>query len=50
MKRITFRADETMIEDARKAAADQKITLNVAFREWLIRYTSQKSTGSTSEL
>jgi predicted HicB family RNase H-like nuclease len=50
VKRITFRADEKMIEQAHKAAADQNITLNTAFREWLITYTTQKSTASSSAL
>jgi hypothetical protein len=50
MKRITFRADESMIEQARKAAADQNTTLNAAFREWLVSYTTQKSMVSSLEL
>jgi hypothetical protein len=50
VKRITFSADEKMIEQARKAAADQNTTLNAAFREWLVSYTTHKSTTSSSAL
>ena len=50
MKRITFRADEQMIEDAHRTAADQNTTLNDAFREWLVRYVTQKSTANSSDL
>ena len=35
MKNITLRADEHVIERARKAARAQNKTLNQAFREWL---------------
>jgi hypothetical protein len=44
VKRITFRADEGAIEEARKAAADQNTTLNEAFREWLVRFVDRKHT------
>ena len=39
-----------MIEDARRTAADQKINLNIAFREWLVRYVAQNSMVSSSGL
>jgi len=42
MKRITFSADENLIEQARKAAADQNTTLNAAFREWLLQYSGRQ--------
>jgi hypothetical protein len=42
MKRITFRADERVIDEARKAAADQNTTLNEAFREWLVTFVNRK--------
>jgi hypothetical protein len=42
MKRITFSADEHLIEQARKAAADQNTTLNAAFREWLHQYSGRQ--------
>ena len=35
VKNITLSADENLIEQGRKAAADQHTTLNAAFREWL---------------
>jgi hypothetical protein len=41
MKRITFRAEESLIRDARLVAESQQTTLSVAFREWLGRYVSQ---------
>jgi hypothetical protein len=41
MKRITFRADESLIEQARLVARSWHTTLNAAFREWLGRFTVQ---------
>ena len=35
VKNITLSAEESLIEQARKSAADQNTTLNAAFREWL---------------
>jgi len=35
VKNITLSADENLIEQARKAAAEQHTTLNAAFRLWL---------------
>lgn len=35
VKNITLTADEHLIEQARKAAADRHTTLNAMFREWL---------------
>ena len=35
VKNITFSADEHLIEQARRTAAAQHITLNEAFRKWL---------------
>ena len=45
MKRITFRAEERLIEEARHVAKSQNTTLSRAFREWLKAFASQ--TGST---
>jgi hypothetical protein len=42
VKRITFSADENLIDQARKAAADQSTTLNDAFREWLQQYSGRQ--------
>jgi len=41
VKNITLSADENLIEQARKAAADQNTTLNEAFREWLEQYSGR---------
>ena len=41
MKKITFSADENVIEQARKIARSQNRTLNAAFREWLVQFTQQ---------
>jgi len=43
MKNITLSADQDLIERARDTARRQRTTLNAAFREWLIHYTSQRS-------
>jgi len=45
MKRITFSADEDLIERARLVARSQRKTLNAAFREWLAEYTAQPGSG-----
>ena len=47
MKRITFRAEERLIEEARRVAKPQNTTLSRAFREWLNAFVSK--TGSTRE-
>lgn len=41
MKRVTFSADEALIERARMAAGSQKRTLNAAFRQWLVQFIQQ---------
>jgi hypothetical protein len=41
MKRVTFSADDELIEKARQIARAQKRTLNAAFREWLVQFTEQ---------
>jgi len=38
MKKITFRADDNLIEEARLVARSRKSTLNAAFRAWLQTY------------
>ena len=45
MSNVTFTADEELIERARRRAAQEKKTLNIAFREWLARYAGCE-TGS----
>ena len=41
VKNITLSADENLIEQARKVAADQNTTLNAAFREWLVDFSGR---------
>jgi len=43
MKNITLSADEDLIEQARTVARARRTTLNAAFREWLVQYTSQRN-------
>jgi len=42
VKNITLSAEESLIVQARKAAADQNTTLNAAFREWLLQYSGRQ--------
>ena len=43
MRNITFSANEDLIDLAREVAADQRKTLNNAFRDWLAQYASSLS-------
>ena len=43
MKRIPFRAEERLVEEARLVARSQNTTLSVAFRGWLKEFVSQTS-------
>ena len=43
MKKITLRADEKLIEQARFIARARHTTLSAAFREWLLQFTAQAS-------
>ena len=45
VKNITLTADENLIEQARKAAADQHTTLNAAFRLWLEDFSGREQRG-----
>jgi predicted transcriptional regulator len=47
MKKVTFRADDDLIEQARSIAKAQRKTLNDAFREWLQEFVRQS--GSAQE-
>jgi hypothetical protein len=42
-KNITFSADENIIKKARQRAKKQNTTLNNEFRNWLKRYSLEKS-------
>lgn len=41
MKRIALSANGKLIEQARITARSRGTTLNAAFREWLVQFTSQ---------
>jgi hypothetical protein len=43
MKRITFRVEERLVEEAKLVARSQNTTLSAAFREWLKEFVSQTS-------
>ena len=45
MKNITLSADEELIEQARLVARTQHKTLNAAFREWLVQFTTRSGDG-----
>jgi hypothetical protein len=45
MKDITFRADEHLIDQARRVAQARNTTLNAAFRDWLREYVLRASRG-----
>lgn len=45
MTRVTFSADEHLLEQARLIARAQHKTLNDAFREWLELYTARAGAG-----
>jgi hypothetical protein len=41
MKNVTLRADERLIEGARRRAEAEHTTLNNLFREWLAKYAGE---------
>jgi hypothetical protein len=41
MKKITFTADEDMIERGRQIARSQNRIIGAVFREWLLEFTQQ---------
>jgi predicted transcriptional regulator len=45
MKNITLSADEDLVEKARTLARAQRRTLNAAFREWLVEFTSREGSA-----
>ena len=47
MKRVTFRSDADLIEQAQLVARSQNRTLNAAFQEWVKSYVRQ--VGSVQE-
>ncbi len=42
MRNITFSADESAIEQARRLAQSRSTTLNEEFRKWLAAYTDRR--------
>jgi hypothetical protein len=49
MKKITFRADEEIIEKAKLVARAQGKTLNTAFREWLTEFSGLSGSAKEAE-
>jgi hypothetical protein len=41
MKKITFRADERLVKEARLVAESQHTTLTAAFRKWLSEFAEK---------
>jgi len=46
VKNITLSADDKLIEEARKHAAQKHTTLNNLFRDWLVQMTARKQAVS----
>ena len=42
VKNITLSADEHLIEEARRVAQTQHTTLNEAFRQWLVEFSTRQ--------
>lgn len=47
--KITFTAEESLIERARRVAQSRHKTLNAEFRNWLREYASQDENAATIE-
>jgi predicted transcriptional regulator len=45
MKNVTLSADDDLVERARAIARSQRKTLNAAFREWLLEFTSREGSA-----
>lgn len=50
IRNITFTADETLIEDARAVAREEKTTLNEQFRLWLETYARKRRAARAMEV
>jgi hypothetical protein len=46
MRKITFSAEERLIEHARLVAPSRRTTLNAAFRVWLEQYVAEARGGA----
>ena len=49
MRNITLSADENLIEEARRRAAEERTTLNAQFRLWLANYVGQERKAQRAE-
>ncbi|HEY2234373.1 MAG TPA: hypothetical protein VGK01_12945 [Candidatus Angelobacter sp.] len=49
MKKITFSADQEIIEKARLVSRAQGKSLNTAFREWLGEFTGRSGSAKRAE-
>jgi hypothetical protein len=50
MKKITFTADEGLIEAAREQARADHATLNEPFRQWLEQYARKRQAARAAEV
>ena len=49
MKNITLSADESLIEEARRRATEERTTLNAQFRKWLAGYVRRERQVARAE-
>ncbi len=49
MKNITLSADESLIEEARRRATEERTTLNAQFRLWLASYVGREQRAAGAE-
>lgn len=49
MKNITLSADESLIEEARRRATEERTTLNAQFRLWLAGYVGREQQAARAE-
>lgn len=49
MKNITLSADESLIEEARRRATEERTTLNAQFRLWLASYVGREQQAARAE-
>ena len=49
MRNITLSADENLIDEARRRAAEERTTLNAQFRLWLANYVEREQKAQRAE-
>lgn len=49
VKNITLSADETLINEARRRATEERTTLNAQFRLWLASYAGRERQAARAE-